>query len=400
MNDIFLNNVLDINKLEDAKKLKNIFSQEIDTLNIRLFDYRNEYYKDLPEILKIVEDNLFSLPNLKNINLRCVYEKLPKEVFKNICKLYKNISKDINCQIVVEHAHMRDSWYDTGEVDKCWDVKTIIKANTEIDKVCKFIRDSKFSPMEAFAYIHAYVQNVAKYRRSSEEQHSWDDSDQFFAGAFMDMPEFVCTGYASLMNEIITNLNMPGLESKMMTVSLKNLSTDKTDYHARNFIKIKDDKYKINQTFFDDATWDGYNDHNYPLFAHFAMPNGCHKPEFNGKYQYTVLDEIKLRGEGSIYDFIDFNEYQEEFDKSKIKINQLMIEKIYFRVLKKMYPTEDVESLCKRVERMTKSSFEEQTKRQFKGYFATEKSLLGKEYAQKLYAEKTKSKPKNDDLEL
>ena len=74
-----------------------------------------------------------------------------------------------------------------------------------------------------------------------------------------------------------------------------------------------------------------------------------------------------------------------------------MIEKIYFRVLTKMYPNKDTEGILKILGNMTNDSFKAQEKRLYKGNLAKNESILTKEYAEKL--SKTDRKQTNIEME-
>ena len=99
------------------------------------------------------------------------------------------------------------------------------------------------------------------------------------------------------MKEIIDNLNMPELECELVSVEFKHLKKDYSARHARCFIRIKDDKYGIDQTMFDDPTWDNDIKSNCLKYAHFAMPNDCHDRKRNNNYQYFSIYQFNYPNE-------------------------------------------------------------------------------------------------------
>ena len=379
-----MDNTYTVVNLNDAVKLK-FKKAEFDfpqVVNIKLFDENNSLKDDYKDILETVQSFLMNNAYTKRVNFNFPYEKLPNEFFVEICKFYEAVQDYVECKVAVTHYY-KDS-YKSSTV-KYWNIETIIKANKDIEKVCDFIKESKFSPMEAFAYVHAYVQKIAKYNTTNQFFHNWFDNDQFFLGAYLDLPEIVCMGYSALMEEIINNLDMHGLECKIVGVSFDHLVKGYHASHARCFVKVKDEKYKIDQTFFDDATWDGLSAIEHPLFAHFAMSNDCHSPKVSELYDYYVPRFISLDHLKTTYFIEDFNKIKETYNNSKIKINQFMLEKIYFNVLTKLYPDEPVEKIYDILSEMTKSSFYEQQSRKYHGYIAKESLIISKDYATKLY---------------
>ena len=367
---------------EELSKFLNF--KRVDTLELKLFDAYNNVQKGV-EMIEYLKNNLDSLnPKIKSIIFTVPYEKLPKELFLSICDFYYNTkpNRELSLSINVNHSHTNGFFYEEKTLN--WDVETIIKANTEIDKICQFIKDSNFSPMEALACIHNYVSSITAYKGSP--LHSWYQKDQFFAGAYLYLPEFVCLGYSSLMKEIIDNLDIPGLKCEILSISFKHLKKCKSESHARCFIKVKDDKYGVNQTVFDDPTWDNEETLSHK-YAHFAMPNDSLEQKKNGLYEYYIPERIEFKKDKSKHEFVDENLYYDNFNHSQNQISQHMIETIYFNVLEKTLPNLNCDEIYKILTKMANDSFNEQTIREFKGNLISKNLMLSKNEAKRLYTE-------------
>lgn len=351
----------------------------------------SDYSKEHDKILDMIFNNtkLFQ-DNIHKLDFKVPYEKIPKKEFIKLYKIYTALNNDVMMGVNVEHWFSDGKsydWIDDKEIlnsTQRWDIKTIIKANLEINKVCDFVKRNNLSPMEAFAFVHNYVSTISKYNPTNDLYHSWRDKDQFFAGAFMDLPEVVCAGYSSLMKEIIDSLGISGLQCEIISLPFENMLSGITGSHARCFIKVKDDKYGIDQSCYDDPTWDGKGAQTCPKYTHFAMPNDCHDPRRNQKYDYYLPQ---------IYKFSKMNAFKEleewnpsiEYNNSKNQIDQLMIEKIYFNVLQKMDSDASEEEIYQVLSKMAMASFDEQTERMFMGNLEQKQLKLSKAKANQIY---------------
>lgn len=374
--------------------IKNIDDCEKFLLNLEDCPYilnistQNDNY----EIIKyLVKHSQKIEKNIEIINLNLPYEMIPKKDFETICD-FASMFSNARCNILVEHRYIEDDRFidKTGIV--MWDLQTIIKANKSIYKVCDFIEKSKFSPFEAFAFIHQYVSTIAKYN-SSTVGGTWLSHDQFFPGAFFDLPEVICMGYSSLEKEIIDTLNMTGLKCDIVAMSFYNKDKQSTDKHARCIIRVLDEKYGINQSCYDDPTWD--NSEDICKYAHFAMNKDCHDRKTNDKYQYNYPDLIDLspKQTKTVKDLTS----RWEYNKSENPISQLQIEKAYFNVLLKTNPNLNFNESYDLLSKMAEQSYKEQTFRRFKGNLTQENLLLSKDMARAI---SSKNKQAHHDLSL
>ena len=379
---------IELKNLIDAENFEKKFNNNVTKIIIKLFDENNKYSSSQLKILEVVEKILKNKQKIPQIIIYTISEKLPKDIFVKICKFYKNIGNSQNLKVAVTHYYKNN--YFSQYIDKFWDVKTIMKANTEIERVCKFIKNSNFSPMEAFAYIHGYVQKVANYNSSQSGDHNWFDNDQFFAGSYMKCPEVVCTGYCALMKEIIKTLNMPGLNCNVMTINYEHMIRKYEDNHARCIVNVSDSKYSITQSFFDDPTWDSVANHKYPVFTHFAMRNTSHDSGESKIFRFFMPRLLEIKYGGRMYSVNKFHERKPKVERSKIKMNQQLVEKIYLNVLQKMNTKADFEQIYSILSEITKLSFTEQSDRNVNGYFAKPEPVLTREKAEQIYLQNKK----------
>ena len=381
---------LDLTNEKEVRKFVNNI-EEIQFLQLSLF-HDKKYTKDATKMLQILADNSELLNGkVDRITINLLNERMPKDLFIELYNLYKKLGDAVQYNIYIEHKYL-DSAYEDGLIK--WDIDTILKANLEIEKVCKFIKSSNFSPMEALAYAHRYVSTVAKYNSTKTDYGYWHNSDQFFGGAFLDLPEIVCMGYASLMKEIVDTLDMPGLKCDMLYVDLDFLKKEGTGRHARCFVTIKDEKYGVDQTVFDDPTWDNIKDGNKicSKYANFAMSNDCHKIENNKNYWFYQPKFINLEDNKSTRVLTENRADGVAYCNSKNQIDQFMIETINFNVLQKEHPEKSVAEIYEILNKMAKISFDEQTNRGFDGYLKQEDLILTKNQANELFEINNKAK--------
>ena len=188
--------------------------------------------------------------------------------------------------------------------------------NKRIDNIVDFIKQKQFTPYEAMLYIHNYLTAL-----------EYNDTEsciaQMITGPLLGQ-EIVCSGYASLTKAIVDKLNMPGLKCELQGFNYVN--ANKSAYadssHAACLIHIKDEKYDIDGSYYDDISSDSviYYDvfdkgseesellgdlitmSDDGRFTYFLYPQ-CDSMLFidNGKHNYMVRDRALTRYEQIIY---------------------------------------------------------------------------------------------------
>lgn len=376
--------IISIKDLGDCKAFLSNLDNSSFILNVTI---NNDNYDTIKYLIKHSQ----SIKDcVEVINLNLPYEMIPKDDFEAIYNLGVMLPKT-RCNVIVNHRYIEDDRFidKTGSV--MWSLPTIIKANKAIHDICNFIKANNFSPFEAYAYIHDYVSTIAQYNISSAGG-TWLSHDQFFPGVFFDLPEVVCMGYSSLEKEIIDTLNMPGLKCDIVSVSFYNKDKYSRDDHARCLVRVLDNKYGINQSCYEDTTWDNIDASQdcVSMYAHFAMDINCHERKQNDKYEYYApsLIELKPKHTKNVVDITCAYEY----NKSINPVSQLQIERAYFNMLVKSKPNESFNSLYVLLAKMAKKSYDEQVFRRFKGNLVQENLLLTKEEAKIIFNQNNKHK--------
>ena len=361
---------------------------KLDERRLKLLDYLADNF------------NLFK-GKVKFVNLYVPYEKISKKDFKHLFKFYKKTSNNIPSYVNVSHKYMDDEDFFEEIQSISWDLKTIIKANLEIDDVCKFIKSNRLSPFEALAYVHNYVSTVANYNPSNNLKSSdWYAKDQYFAGAYIDLPEVICAGYSSLMKEIIDTLDMPELKCDIIGVELTDKKSNYHAKHARCLIKVKDDKYGLNQTVFDDPTWDNNKDAECSQYANFAMKNNCHEPEISKSYNYYIPYIYQFINNKSGKIKLDLNTYKTLFNKSQNQIDQKMVETCYVNIMHKRYKEASTNEIYYSLKKMASASFKQQEKRNFVGNLTQAYPILTRKEISKICCESIKTEDREKTLKL
>ena len=364
--------VISIKNTDDCKKFLQNLEEYAYILNITLQDDDYESIKYLTEHAQNIKSSV------EVINLSLPYEMMPKKDFELLCNLASSFP-DTRHNVTVNHRYINDDRFIDNKGAVMWNLQTIIKANKSIYKVCDFIKSSNLSPFEAYAFIHEYVSTIAQYN-SSSIGGTWLAHDQYYPGAFFDLPEVVCMGYATLEKEIIDTLNIPGLKCDIVSVDFYNKDKSSSDKHARCIVRVLDEKYGIDQSCYDDPTWD--NTEGISKYAHFAMNTDCHDRKTNDRYLYNAPDLIELspKHTKTLTDLTS----RWEYNKSKNPISQLQIEKAYFNVLAKSQPNLSFNERYDLLKQMAKESYDEQVFRRFKGNLTQENLLLSKDMAKEI----------------
>ena len=134
------------------------------------------------------------------------------------------------------------------------------------------IKNANLSPLETYLAVYDVVKKYKPYKESDSDpnesrklKHILDDNN----------PYIVCAGFSKLLKELLDSVGIPSKYisvmidtsyEKGMTVEEKVITYAK---HARNLIKIDDDKYHIHGYYIADSTWD--NNPKYDLFINSIL---------------------------------------------------------------------------------------------------------------------------------
>lgn len=383
-------------KINSIEELDEFFEEQKETLELKIFDQYEISRKGL-DLVEYLTKNFDKLSdNVKNIILDIPYEKIPKEKFLPLLNLYeKTLERKIDLSVCVLKEVTFDIFDDKSQ-NVFWDFQTILKANKDIDRICDFLKQSTLTPFEMLAFIHDYVSTIVAYNCSKEEKRTWASKNQFFAGAYLDIPDFVCAGYSALMEEIIDNLNIPQLKCKILSINFDIREENLHESHARCLINIKDEKYGLDQAVFDDPTWDNNKNLNHE-YANFAMPNDSLEQKLNKRFTYYIPSSKEFRQTKSKYEFdADFNLSTSNYNRSKNQISQEMIEECYFNMYSKCYQEKSFDEIYSLLEKMAKDSYASQEQRKFEGNLKSDKLMLSRAKAKNLFFTNRKDLQENE----
>lgn len=139
---------------------------------------------------------------------------------------------------------------DTSQFNGLWTFEQVVKANEEIDKLVKSIKDANLSPYEAMTFIHKYITDNYYYNNTDNIE-----SSRTITGAIL-YKEIVCVGYASMVKAIVDKLDMPNLKCDYLSCRFRRRDLSGFGAHMQNLVAIKDDKYGIDGVYVEDACFD------------------------------------------------------------------------------------------------------------------------------------------------
>ena len=205
--------------------------------------------------------------------------------------LLNNIPSNINIQI-------NNDLYE-------YDLETFKKDDDKLEALAKPIRESNLSPLEKYIAVYDIVKNFKPYKENEEDS----DKSRYLRYILDDNNEYiVCVGYAKLLRELLNRVNIP-VKTINVSVDMKRDKDfdEKKDNplggHARNMVKIDDDKYNIHGYYIADSTWD--NDTELDFYLNSLMT-------FDRKKEAKRLETLKMQD--LLFDFHNFDDFQEKIN--------------------------------------------------------------------------------------
>lgn len=310
--------IIDIYTLSDLKTANNLsFDIPIEEETIDNFKYINEnaiikfdeplskkkneplYLQSIANILKKLADHNHKYNILINVDNR---ELL------NQTNILKSLPSNINLMI-------KNDLYD-------YDLETYQKEEEKLEKLVKPIRDSNLSPLEKYLAVY----NIAKQFKPYNENEKDLDKSRYLRYILDDNNEYiVCVGFAKILEELMNRVGIPNKNLSIgidvsydngFTMEEKNL--DITG-HARNIIKLDDDKYGIHGYYVVDSTWDNVMDKD--IYLNSLMT-------FNRKKEAKRLE--KLTNEDLLLDFNGMDDFKEKINYFFKKELTSIFNNIYF----------------------------------------------------------------------
>lgn len=174
---------------------------------------------------------------------------------KQELKTLENFQKKLNALGIKNPIKFNEYFYtrSKNDIDDCWDLKYVVKANNTIDNLVKTIREAEFSPYEAMIAIHKFAtvnfcfgDNVDDTGKGVEKNSSIVSMAKF--------KKTVCVGFASFVKAVVDRLDNPNI--KCQTKALIRMGYTDIACHALCLVDITDDKYKISGQYFEDPALD------------------------------------------------------------------------------------------------------------------------------------------------
>ena len=130
------------------------------------------------------------------------------------------------------------------------DADSYLGMRSTIDYYKDLINTANLSPVEKLMYAYDLIKSY-----SYNEQVASSSTPRNIPG-IIATGQIVCVGYSEFLKQLLEEIDI-----KATVVSATIVRDDKTEYHARNFIRIDDDKYDIHGIYALDSTWDSNKKH-------------------------------------------------------------------------------------------------------------------------------------------
>lgn len=232
----------ELNDKLDAKEKELINKNKKDLLSGKNVYYEADcihIFGTYDEIITFLDNNI-ELTNKKIVIEKVSYKENDYEAIKKLSK-YKNIN------VKADH--------DIG----CISIEQYLEVYEKINLIKKGIKKYNLSPIEQLMYTYDIVRD-----RVYVEENDYESSQVSRSlSSILTGDKIVCAGFANIFDEIAKQL---GFKSMVYTLQFGE------EYHARNMVYVKDEKYNINGIYFFDPTWDCKKENNdylksYKFFA-------------------------------------------------------------------------------------------------------------------------------------
>lgn len=220
--------------------------------------YEPMYYKKLLEALKkegISKEITIKLLGNPLYDESFIYEDLDSILDNKIIIQY-NTCHDLNEYNRDEPISSSIMYYSDIEASGITESSRYADMIKTFDEITTHIEEKEYSPLEKVAYIHDYFKTHYTYNYNSrnEDAHSNRDLDRVY-----NKDRMICSGFSNLYSALLRRAGILCF-------------TYGTDDHQKNIIRIKDDKYGIDNLAIIDPTWDLDHDENRNVFSNFLVP--------------------------------------------------------------------------------------------------------------------------------
>ena len=327
----------DLNRNSTIRIDANLSQQEIANLeylgknNAIVFNYSNNitdnielaYFRNIKKIFTALETyrKLYTITiGVKN-----------REVLRQ-SQLLANIPDNITLNI--------DTISPKNEIDYTYSTAEYLEEEKKLEGLVKNIREANLSPLEKYLAVYSIVKNFRSYK---DNPNNTDESRKLRYVLKDDNNYIVCVGFANLLHELLNRVDIP---NKYIHVDVDD--SYKEGYtkeekivnhvgHARNLVKIDDDKYNIHGLYLADSTFDNKQDYN--SFLHSLMT-------FDRLKEARNLE--KLNDYDLLLDFHNLAEFEKKLTyflkqetkeatmKGKVTENDFVRRKVYERLYLKV----------------------------------------------------------------
>ncbi len=194
------------------------------------------FYKSIEHILKSLKSH--------NNSYHITFDVNNREIFRQ-ANILNNIPDNVNLVI-------QNDLYN-------YDVESYQKEEAKLEKLAAPIRDSNLSPLEKYLAVYNIVKQFKEYKENSTDT----SKARYLRYIINDDNEYiVCVGFAKLLEDLMNRVGIPNMDLsvKVDTSYDKGFTQEEKilhhSGHARNLIKLDDDKYGIHGYYVVDSTWD------------------------------------------------------------------------------------------------------------------------------------------------
>lgn len=268
---------------------------------------RDENMKSIEELTKRNYNSVIDFKPIPSINYD---EEIYYHQIYNIIKELKNHKKKYTIKLYVNNRELfRQSniiFLISNNIELIivnnnyhYSFKEYLYEEKKLEALISPIRNSSLSPFEKYIAVYDIVKNYKPYKddktdKSRELRYILQDNNDLL----------VCVGFANLTRELLNRLNIPCMQIHVEVD--KSYDTGYTpeakiitnEGHARNIVKIDDDKYHIHGYYISDSTWD--NNQKYDLYLNSLLT-------FDEKKEAIRLEA--LQDEDLLLDFHSVNEF-------------------------------------------------------------------------------------------
>lgn len=195
---------------------------------ITLLEYNGKH--DIAKLAKVVKE-IEKTRKIHKIVLKCDNKSYDNLYYLN------SLAKKYDLQI------------DYGDLHKCT-LEEFTAMRETIDWFNELVQSANLSPAETLLFAYD-IMKTFKYKENNENK----DKSRYLHNIVMS-EYIVCVGYAKFMEQL---LKENGIAAEEISVSC-NIDKQQPDGHARDLVRIDDDKYDIHGVFCIDATWDSTRD--------------------------------------------------------------------------------------------------------------------------------------------